>query len=137
MGGKKKKKKYKKGKKGRRNQSPSDLFYKSDEEPDALFVCDHLNLANAKEQHLVVSEKYHKHFTCGICQNIVFEPKECTQCETLFCKLCINKWVSNKDNTSCPAEKKCPDAVYKRINVFMAGILRDLKFNCKIKDCSH
>ena len=80
MGGKKKKgRKGKKKKKGyRMNSSPSRVFYNSDDEPDALFICDHLKFENAYEKHEIQSEIYHRHFTCGICSNIVLNPKQCS-----------------------------------------------------------
>ena len=62
MGGKKKKKK-----KGKKKRKEVPVFYDSDEEPNYLFICDHLKTENAKNQHLVTSDKYYSHFTCGIC----------------------------------------------------------------------
>ena len=29
-------------------------------------------------------------FECGVCTNIVFQPLQCTFCEMLFCKICLD-----------------------------------------------
>jgi hypothetical protein len=86
MGGKKKKKKKGKKKKSR----PEAACYESGDEPDFQYICDHLDLKHAQNLHIVKSEKYHSHFTCGICNQIVMEPRECSKCQQMFCKLCIN-----------------------------------------------
>ena len=38
---------------------------------------------------------------CGICLEILREPKECDNCRKLFCTYCIEKWEKN-----CPMQ--CP-----------------------------
>ena len=44
-------------------------------------------------------------FNCMICFNIPIEPMECSKCDVLFCKKCIDKY---KQNSSYSQSKKCP-----------------------------
>ena len=66
-----------------------------------------------------------------ICTKIVLDPKECSKCQTLFCKTCIEKW--QKEKRYCPLQ--CPDAEYVKIHKFVNNILMELRFNCPMKDC--
>ena len=36
-----------------------------------------------------------QHFICIICHDVVWSPKECISCDSLFCQKCIEKWQSN------------------------------------------
>jgi E3 ubiquitin-protein ligase NRDP1 len=42
-------------------------------------------------------------FRCSICRDIIEDPIA-TQCEHVFCKLCINKWLQK--DFSCPVDRK-------------------------------
>ena len=44
---------------------------------------------------------------CGICLEILREPKECDNCRKLFCAYCIDKWEKN-----CPMQ--CPGQLRMR-----------------------
>ena len=76
-------------------------------------------------------ESQHEHFKCCICTKIVLDPKECEKCQTLFCKVCIEKW--SKEKRYCPLQ--CPDAKYVKIHKFVNNILMELRFNCPMENC--
>jgi hypothetical protein len=66
-------------------------------------------------------------FKCGICSGLVYQPLECGECESLFCKLCIS------DNSNCT---KCDKKVdFRDPNKLLVQILNKLIFtgciNCK------
>jgi len=42
-------------------------------------------------------------FRCSICRDIVEDPIA-TQCEHIFCNICINEWIQK--DTSCPVDRK-------------------------------
>ena len=44
-------------------------------------------------------------FKCGICIQLAALPEECSQCDQIFCKDCIQGWCS-KGNKSCPNCRK-------------------------------
>ena len=67
-----------------------------------------------EETHLdtdqIVSPEQHKNidfFSCPICLRIVNEPKQCSECDTLFCADCIDNWLTHEGRDYCP--KKCTD----------------------------
>ena len=43
-------------------------------------------------------------FTCGICQLVLFEPRETQCCLQLFCNRCITQWLSA--NNTCPHDRR-------------------------------
>ena len=59
-------------------------------------------------------------YNCGICFMVVSEAQLCRKCESPFCKLCINSWLT-KDN-SCPY---CRQQFQSHVSI---------KFNSKVKD---
>ncbi len=42
--------------------------------------------------HLTPKNKVEDDFNCCICMNVVREPRECSNCEKLFCNQCIEQW---------------------------------------------
>ncbi len=49
-----------------------------------------------------VGEQVIEDFQCSICLHVVWQPKQCGECEKYFCTRCIDGWLA-KSNTSCPA----------------------------------
>ena len=37
-------------------------------------------------------ETLDEEFVCKICQQLVFDPKECKSCDEMSCKKCLNEW---------------------------------------------
>ena len=70
------------------------------------------------------------HLECSICHDVLWKPVACQTCETPYCAVCINRWLSNNPN-KCPnqcesyQERKCPP--------FIAKILADLQIECFYK----
>jgi len=62
----------------------------------------HLDFANLIESDKEKRERAN-FFVCAICAMVVKESQECGNCQSLFCKACIEPWRANND--SCP--KKC------------------------------
>lgn len=71
---------------------------------------------------------------CQICTNIVLEPKECGECQSVFCVSCIDGW--KYINNSCP--KKCKGdnpAEWRKMHRVMKSDMHALKFKCKNPGC--
>mmetsp|Transcript_1234 Transcript_1234/g.1969 ORF Transcript_1234/g.1969 Transcript_1234/m.1969 type:complete len:243 (-) Transcript_1234:1438-2166(-) len=60
------------------------------------------------------------HFTCKVCQNVVRHPVECTECENLTCKDCLQ--------SACPYE--CSSFVPKKPAKFAQIFYSSLKLKC-------
>jgi len=61
-----------------------------------------------------VSYPFPVNFSCVICLNVVWDPKECGECNQLFCSKCIDDWLStpkgcpncrSKGNERCKANR--------------------------------
>ncbi len=66
---------------------------------------------------------------CIICQNILIHPITCKDCNTSYCKQCIERW--NLNNKKCPLYSH-ENPVYQK-NDEICDILSKLQFECK--DC--
>ena len=40
-----------------------------------------------------VKKPFYDGFTCKICMNVVYNPRQCGKCENLFCNDCIQRWM--------------------------------------------
>ena len=56
------------------------------------------------------------YFICKICLKIVSQPRECTKCETAFCKGCLDQWNRNAPFLKCPL--RCDQPKFKPIHRF-------------------
>ena len=63
---------------------------------------------------------------CKLCQDILIEPKKCSNCNNLFCKKCINEWMTTNNN-KCP--NNCENSKYND-SIFINDILLQITFNC-------
>ena len=63
---------------------------------------------------------------CFICKKILKNPMICLNCQTNFCKNCIEKWC--EDFSKCP--KNCEEPKYK-VNNDKLALLSMLKFKCR------
>lgn len=64
---------------------------------------------------------------CFICKNIVLIPVQCSNCEKLCCKVCIEKW--NKIKLNCPFN--CSrTSIYKEPSRIVRELLSKLIFKC-------
>ena len=68
--------------------------------------------------------------TCMICQNILWKPVSCKNCENSFCSRCIETWIEKQGNRS---QKQCPfDCSYeqKRAPPVLNNLLSKLQIIC-------
>ncbi|CAF4400203.1 unnamed protein product [Rotaria sp. Silwood2] len=62
-----------------------------------------------------------------ICENILWKPVACQQCETHFCSLCIRQWL-NKNPNQCPM--RCDKFIERSCSKFIAKRLAQLQIIC-------
>ncbi|CAF4025962.1 unnamed protein product [Adineta steineri] len=62
-----------------------------------------------------------------ICENILWKPVSCQQCETHFCLKCITKWLTKNPN-QCPL--RCDSFVQRPCSKFIVKQLSKLKIAC-------
>lgn len=62
-------------------------------------------------------------FICCVCLLVAQEPVQCPNCETIFCKSCVDK--ANK----CPNRCEIPN--FKKLNRNLKLILEKFEFECK------
>ena len=77
-------------------------------------------------------------FTCGICHDIVFEPKETQCCQQLYCGLCITEWLSQ--SKCCPNDREELDAKgLKTPSRIILNLLNGMKVKCEFhnRGCDH
>lgn len=68
------------------------------------------------------------HFICRICKFIVYQPKECPKCNSVYCHECNTKLIVQKQKWQCP-ECTSPDAVIDLHRV-VKEVLEKLVFQC-------
>ena len=73
-------------------------------------------------------EEIYNIVTCSICNGILINPKQCTNCENNFCYKCIDDWF--KKSKTCPF--KCEKIVLKDSNKQTKNLLSKLNFVCNI-----
>ena len=68
---------------------------------------------------------------CLICKNTVYDPVKCkrTECEELFCNLCINQWL--EENNQCPNCKQ--ERSFEPIGRKMRSMLAQNLVVCRCK----
>ena len=64
------------------------------------------------------------HFICVVCTGVVLDPTECSGCESLYCRGCLNR----KD-MACP--KRCGGSSYQKVNRFIMNTLNKMEFKCQ------
>lgn len=69
-----------------------------------------------------------ENFKCFICLQLVSEPQECASCNQLFCKSCINGWLTKGKRT-------CPHCVKEVTPQPLNRILRKFLDSAKLKGC--
>jgi len=73
------------------------------------------------------------HFICTICFKVLYEPVECTKCQTAFCEDCIEGW--KKNNRDCPV--RCDSVEYRAMHRFVKNILYEHRFFCPMEGCDY
>ena len=66
--------------------------------------------------------------TCQICEEIIFDPIECSKCQNIFCKECLEFWLKKKE--ICPLN--CPGIFQpKQVHKLVKKSLLNLKYKCE------
>lgn len=68
---------------------------------------------------------------CVICTGVIIDPKQCSNCENTFCKMCISDWL--KTGNTCPF--KCVQFSVKEPSRTVKNLIEKLSFKCPL-DCS-
>ena len=63
----------------------------------------------------------------AICENVLWKPISCQQCETLFCSRCITKWLTENPNR-CPL--RCENFIQRTCSKFIVKQLSKLQVTC-------
>ena len=92
----------------------------------------HLDAENIHED---TDRKNVDFFTCPICLRIVRDPKQCAECDTLFCHTCIVDWTQQEGHNYCP--KKCSEDDFQiiKVNRFVKQTLDELRYHCPYPSC--
>jgi len=64
-------------------------------------------------------------YECVICCGVVLDPKECSECQTLYCSAHLGK------DTSLPCPKRCGSSSYRRPHRLVLLQLSKMKFRCQ------
>ena len=75
----------------------------------------------------ISEDKLNKELICLICTNILNNPRECSECQTNFCKYCIETW--NKTNKTCP--NRCKKLTLRKTHKMVTNLLNELIVKCK------
>lgn len=65
---------------------------------------------------------------CSICDGIVVNPIQCSECEKCFCQICLEDWQKKAGSNSCPF--RCKNPIFKNSRM-INNILSNLQFKCK------
>ena len=75
-------------------------------------------------------QDYLDEFTCGICREVLIDPKETKCCQQMYCNQCISEWLSN--NQSCPNDRKrMSNKDLKSPSRIVKNLLNGLKVKCE------
>ena len=86
-------------------------------------MCVDPNLINNKSEFELIK----KQSICDLCNYILWEPKQCSVCESAFCEECLDEYFT-KNGISCP--NKCENPTFKTSKL-LKNILSLIKFNCQ------
>ncbi len=70
-------------------------------------------------------------FDCLICKHVVQNPLACSECDRLFCTLCINQWHLRKKE--CPHCRQKSDM--RRVSRILLKQINKVKFKCPDETC--
>jgi hypothetical protein len=84
---------------------------------------------NYINRNIVIKDEFYSKnqdfLLCKLCQDILIEPMKCSNCNNLFCKKCIDDWMTT--NGKCP--NNCKNSKYNE-SIFINDILLQITFNC-------
>ena len=86
------------------------------------------NLRDYINDKTVIKDEIYKNFeysvTCSICSEIMINPMMCMNCQTVYCKSCIDNW--SKKSAYCT--NRCKNTNYKK-SILSQTFLSKLKFS--------
>ncbi|CAD8043807.1 unnamed protein product [Paramecium primaurelia] len=82
---------------------------------------------------IVNPESIDENFLCGICCQLVVNPKECENCQHLYCLECIQDWL--KKNKICPYRCTEGEIKLKEPHRFVKNSISHLNLKCQNADC--
>ena len=72
-------------------------------------------------------------FDCLICSEVAMDPLECDGCGKLFCKICINDWISKNPATKCP--NRCVSQISPIRSKALLKVYNNLDIKCSNAKC--
>lgn len=72
-------------------------------------------------------------FDCLICSEVALEPMECDSCGQIFCKICINDWISKNPAVKCP--KRCTSSIIPIRSKALLKVYKNLDIRCANPKC--
>lgn len=88
------------------------------------------NLREYINNETLIKDEIFKNFefsvTCSICSDILINPMMCMNCQSVYCKSCIDNW--SKKSANCT--NRCENTNYKK-SILSQNILSKLKFICQ------
>ena len=82
---------------------------------------------------LVINKTFYEslksQYSCYICGYLLNNPKMCSECETTFCKECLEIWLVN--NETCPNSCQKQNITIKDLCKSTKNFLNELKLRCK------
>ena len=72
-------------------------------------------------------------FDCVICFDVVRDPKECTNCGSVFCSACIDDWIAVKNE--CPNRCFAQAGSIKLVEGALFKLYKNLDIHCKYQGC--
>ena len=74
-------------------------------------------------------------WTCGLCFQLVFEPKVCNRCGNSYCSKCIQDCLNNCNyRYICPL--KCGNSNFRDLNLKEKKYINKIKLRCKHNGCN-
>ena len=74
-------------------------------------------------------EAIHDELNCGVCGNVVESPKQCANCDQMYCTNCIDTWLTDsKDCKTCNATFQ----PYPKVNLLILKSLAATVYNCDL-----
>ena len=79
-----------------------------------------------------------QNLSCGFCQNIIVQGKECSSCEANFCHPCVKAWEASESAKYFKTPCKCPNVdSLKYLNKLKLEYMNQIRFKCNNARCQY
>ncbi len=75
----------------------------------------------------IVTKDIKDDLLCKICMEVLDDPVECSECNTAYCKACIDMWRTH--NPTCP--NRCSNAKLQKPHKLRLAMLNNLQVSCE------